>query len=207
MSNDLREICSELKLPIQDYQLDMLKKYANLALRWNNIVNLTGAKDASQFVRDHISDGLAIVPYFEKEQNIVDVGSGNGIPGIVISIMCPRSKTILLEPRNRRARFLEQVRIELELPDVRIMRCKLEEMSLGLPTMRYTLVTRAFGEMIRFARLIEPFKNSISKVYFLKSNANADEINLAECILGKSQTIELDVPGFSNRTLVIFNDF
>ena len=138
-----------------------------MVLRWNNIVNLTGSKDTSEFVRDHISDGLAVVPFFEAEKNIVDVGSGSGIPGIVISIMCPEIKTTLLEPRNRRARFLEQVRIELELSGVQIMQCKLEEMSVRLPAMDYILVTRAFGQMVRFARLIEPFKNSISKIRFM----------------------------------------
>ena len=135
----------------------------------------------------------------------MDVGSGCGIPGVVLSIMFPSKPVILLEPRVRRARFLEQVRIELGLSGAEVIRGKIEEVGLRFSLSGYTLVTRAFGQMVRFGNLVQPFTNSISRICFLKSEVKKSEIVQAELIMGPSRTIELCVPGYFKRTLILFD--
>ena len=131
MTDSLYSICVKLNLSVNDSQLVMLRNYAEMVLRWNSIVNLTGAKTVSEFVSDHVADGLAVVPFLNKEKRIIDVGSGGGIPGVVIKIMCPKSRITLLEPRAKRARFLEQVRIELGLQGLDVLGVKLQELRLA----------------------------------------------------------------------------
>ena len=206
MIKNLSEICSELNLPICGDQLEMLKLYAELVMRWNNIVNLTGSKSTDEFVRDHIADGLAVVPHLCGEKKIIDVGSGSGIPGVVLKIMCPNCEITLLEPRARRARFLEQVRIELRLSELEVLCVKLQDLTLGPSIKTTTLVTRAFGKMKDFAQLYDPGRAHVSKICFLKAKVDSVEMAEAEKILGRSQIIRLRVPGYVARSLIIFNN-
>ena len=66
MTDSLCNICDKLNLPVKASQLTMLQNYAEMVLRWNSIVNLTGSKTVSEFVCDHVVDGLAVVPFFKK---------------------------------------------------------------------------------------------------------------------------------------------
>ena len=205
MTDSLNSICVKLNLPVNDSQLGMLQNYAEMVLRWNSIVNLTGAKTVSEFVSDHVADGLAVVPFLNKEKRIIDVGSGGGIPGVIIKIMCPKSRITLLEPRARRARFLEQVRIELGLQELDVLGLKLQELNLAKSTTKITLITRAFGKMGDFARQCPPVPQ-LSKIYFLKAGIDPSDVVEAEEILGRSQIIPLSVPGYLKRSLVEFNN-
>ncbi len=206
MTDSLYSICVKLNLPVNDSQLVMLRNYAEMVLRWNNIVNLTGAKTVSEFVSDHVADGLAVVPFLNKEKRIIDVGSGGGIPGVVIKIMCPKSRITLLEPRARRARFLEQVRIELGLQELDVLGVKLQELRLAQSITKSVLITRAFGKMGDFARLCQRVRSQTSKIYFLKAGIDPREVVEAEEVLGRSQIIPLSVPGYVKRSLVKFNN-
>ena len=205
MTDSLYSICVKLNLAINDSQLGMLQNYAEMVLRWNSIVNLTGSRTVSEFVFDHVVDGLAVVPFLNNEKRIIDVGSGGGIPGVIIKIMCPKSRITLLEPRTRRARFLEQVRIELGLQELDVLCVKLQELRLAQSATKSALITRAFGKMGDFARLCQSVRPQLSKIYFLKAGIDPREVVEAEEILGRSQIIPLSVPGYFERSLVKFN--
>jgi len=206
VTDSLHNICVKLNLPVSDPQLDMLQNYAEMVLRWNSIVNLTGSRTVSEFVCDHVVDGLAVVPFLKNDKRIIDVGSGGGIPGVIIKIMCPKSRITLLEPRARRARFLEQVRIELGLQELDVLGVRLQELRLAQSITKSTLITRAFGKMGDFARLCQPVRSQLSKIYFLKAGIDPREVVKAEEILGRSQIIPLSVPGYLKRSLVKFNN-
>jgi 16S rRNA (guanine527-N7)-methyltransferase len=206
VTDSLYNICVKLNLPVNDSQLHMLQNYAEMVLRWNSIVNLTGSKTVSEFVCDHVVDGLAVVPFLKNEKAIIDVGSGGGIPGVIIKIMCPKSRITLLEPRARRARFLEQVRIELGLQELDVLGLKLQKLSLTKSTTKTTLITRAFGKMGDFARQCQSVRPQLSKIYFLKAGIDPRDVAEAEEILGRSQIIPLSVPGYLKRSLVEFNN-
>ena len=205
MTDSLYSICVKLNLAINDSQLGMLQNYAEMVLRWNSIVNLTGSRTVSEFVFDHVVDGLAVVPFLNNEKRIIDVGSGGGIPGVIIKIMCPKSRITLLEPRTRRARFLEQVRIELGLQELDVLCVKLQELRLAQSATKSALITRAFGKMGDFARLCQSVRPQLSKIYFLKAGIDPREVVEAEEILGRSQIIPLSVPGYFERSLVKFD--
>ena len=206
LKRDLKAICEKLNLCVDNLEFEKLGRYADLVLKWNKIVNLTSSKNISEFTLRHVVDGLAVVPHLRAEKKVMDVGSGCGIPGVVLSIMCPSKPVVLLEPRVRRARFLEQARIELGLSKVEVVRSKLEDVGLRFPLSGFTLVTRAFGQMARFGNLVQPFIKGVPRVYFLKSEAKKSEIEHAERIMGPCRTIELSVPGYFKRSLILFDN-
>ena len=203
---ELAVICPQLKLNPNASQLGKLAYYAEMVIKWNKIVNLTSARTSADFLNQHIVDGLAIVPHLVGEINIIDVGSGCGVPGVALGIMCPDSKVTLLEPRERRTRFLEQVRIELDLSNVVVVGGKVEDVCSNFSALRPTLITRAFGTMSKFVKLVLPLIETGSKVCFMKSEVNEEDLKNAEAVLGGNYVISLEVPGYRRRSLIIFNN-
>ena len=84
-----------------------LARYACRVLQWNRTANLTGARDAGDFCRRFLGDVFVVAPLIAGER-LVDVGSGNGLPGLALAVLKPSTRVWLVEPRARRARFLDR---------------------------------------------------------------------------------------------------
>jgi len=106
----LREAATVLGVSLTETQLEKLACYAGLVVRWNKFANLTGARDELAFAHKFIADALAVAR-FVRGPMVADLGSGSGLPGIVLAILEPAWQLVLVEARSRRARFLSQVRI------------------------------------------------------------------------------------------------
>lgn len=121
-----------------------LEQYARLVFKWNRIANLTGAADPAAFVSRHLADSLAL-PAHVRGNHVADVGSGVGLPGVVLASLRPDWQVALLEPRGKRARFLAQVCIELSLPNTQALATRVEQWR---PVRRPdTIVSQAVGSM------------------------------------------------------------
>lgn len=114
-------------------QLPQLARYAELLLDWNRRINLTGARSAEALVDEHLADALAILPQLpaagrDQAFDLVDVGSGGGLPGVVLAVLCPEAHGVLLEPIHKKQAFLAHVLRVLELyPRFRSIPERLEE--------------------------------------------------------------------------------
>jgi len=107
--------------------LSALGRFVSLLLAWNARINLTGARDLETLTREHIADALALVPHLPAAGRCVDVGSGAGLPGIVLAIARPDLEFQLLEPLQKRRAFLGAVSRELGLAHVSISADRLRE--------------------------------------------------------------------------------
>jgi 16S rRNA (guanine(527)-N(7))-methyltransferase RsmG len=103
-------------------QRDKLLAYAGLVIAENTCTNLTGAVDTQEFIVDHIVDSLRVLPAVKLASPIIDIGSGAGLPGIPLSIMLPDKNFVLVEPRAKRAAFLESTKQALELRNAVVVR-------------------------------------------------------------------------------------
>ncbi len=101
------------------------EKFASILLEWNRVHNLTGARSREE-IFSNIEDSYYPYSFIQEPKSILDVGSGAGFPGIVLSILYPKAKVVLCEPRNKRASFLKFVAIELELDNVRVVKKRIE---------------------------------------------------------------------------------
>lgn len=128
-------------------QATVIMDYLLLLRKWNQAYNLTAIDDLAQMVTHHALDALAVVPHFSG-QSIIDVGTGAGIPGFILAIMCPEKKLVLLDAVGKKARFMRQVKRALSLPNVTVVHERVENY---FPDEKFDVVTsRAFSATNQF---------------------------------------------------------
>jgi 16S rRNA (guanine527-N7)-methyltransferase len=99
--------------------------YLQLLERWNKTYNLTAVRDPKTMVTRHLIDSLTILPYLEGKR-FIDVGTGAGLPGMVIAIAMPETQWVLLDSNQKKTRFLTQAAIELGLANVEVVHSRIE---------------------------------------------------------------------------------
>jgi 16S rRNA (guanine527-N7)-methyltransferase len=107
-----------------------LATYRDLLLRWNRTINLVSARTAEDVDRRHVADSLQIVPLLPEEGPIADLGSGGGLPGLVIAAALPEREVHLVESDRRKAAFLIEAAAAMGLKRVKVHPQRIEEASL-----------------------------------------------------------------------------
>jgi len=108
--------------------LHQLEQYVCSLLEWNQRINLTGVRTAQELVEQHVADALFLLPHLPREAfSFVDVGSGNGLPGLVLRILRPDARGVLLEPVRKKHAFLAHVIRQLHLRGLRALPVRLEQ--------------------------------------------------------------------------------
>lgn len=118
----LREGAQSLGLSLSNEQSRRLLAYGALILKWNTVYNLTALRDPAMVLTHHLLDSLAVVGPLQRERaaagRLLDVGSGAGLPGVVIAIMRPDLSVSCLDAVAKKAAFVQQVAAELALPNL-----------------------------------------------------------------------------------------
>ncbi len=140
-------------LTVPPERQELLLRYLELLRRWNRAYNLTAITGPEEMVRRHLLESLRLLPLVEGER-VLDVGSGAGVPGMVLAIADPRRAYTLLDARGKRTRFLTQVKLELGLDNVTVVRRRLERYRPGTPF--DTLMARAFAPLPQLLPLCRP---------------------------------------------------
>ncbi len=134
--------------------MEQLAAYLDLIAVWSARVNLTGARTPEKRVKSLVADVLPVLPWVESP-SLIDVGSGNGSPGLVIALLRPELQVTLLEPRLRRWVFLREATRILARPDVGVLRQRHD--ATPLPRKAQTLSMRGLRlPLAELAPLVEP---------------------------------------------------
>ncbi|HRK57381.1 MAG TPA: 16S rRNA (guanine(527)-N(7))-methyltransferase RsmG [Burkholderiaceae bacterium] len=141
----------ELGLQLCVQQAQQLSAYAQLLMRWNARVNLTALRAPEQILSHHLLDSLAIVPALmdlnvPSGARVLDVGSGAGLPGIVLAIMMPNWRLTLIDTVGKKAAFLTQVKLELGLEQVEVIHGRVQDVAARFDV----IVSRAFSALDQF---------------------------------------------------------
>ena len=107
-----------------------LAAYRDLLLRWKTRINLISVETAGEIDQRHIADCAQLQPLFPPAGPIADIGSGAGLPGLVLAIIQPEREVHLVESDKRKAAFLVEASAQLTLPMVRIHACRAENTKL-----------------------------------------------------------------------------
>ncbi|MEW6666816.1 MAG: 16S rRNA (guanine(527)-N(7))-methyltransferase RsmG [Thermodesulfobacteriota bacterium] len=126
---------------LSEEQIRLFRIYLEELVQWNRRMNLTGLSTPERIVNELFLDSLVPVPFLPGEGRLLDVGSGAGIPGLLIRIYHPRLEVHLLEPRAKRVSFLRQVIRLLGLKGIEVLQGRLETDRGGLPLRRYPVIT------------------------------------------------------------------
>ncbi len=144
----LEQGVAELQLNLDGEQINHLMAYLDLLIKWNGVYNLTSVRNPSDMVRQHLLDSLAAAFAFASARNVLDVGSGGGLPGVVLAIAFPQLKVSMIDTVNKKTAFLTQVKAELALDNVTVYTGRVEQ--LQVPESFDVITSRAFSELANF---------------------------------------------------------
>lgn len=196
----------ELGLALSRAQSEQLAGFAALLLKWNAVYNLTAIDRPEDVVALHLLDSLALVPELDafagaRPLRVLDVGAGGGLPGIPLAIARPQWRLSLIDKVQKKAAFLQQARIELNLANVVVVRARVEAWR---PAERFdVIVARAFAslpELVAWTRrLLAP-----GGVWFAMKGAVPDaEIAALPGEVRVQRTVKLRVPLLDGRRHLI----
>ena len=154
-----------------DYQKKIaLIKYASLVMDYNKNINITGATNIEDFIKEHIIDSLLALNIFKNCDNIIDIGSGAGLPSIPLAIIYENKKFTLCESKNKKADFLDMAKKELSLNNIEIKRINVYEIKEKYET----ITARAFSDIKTLLKIFKRLKNKNS--VFIAYKGKLDKI-------------------------------
>lgn len=199
VSDLLSEGIAELGLTVSATQLNQLMLYKDILLRWNKVYSLTAITNPRELIVQHLLDGLSIVKHIPSNAHLLDVGSGMGVPGIILAIMLPEFKITVLDSNSKKSAFLKQVKIELNLTNLSVV-CKRVESYM--PDELFTVITsRAFADLTLFVQLTKHLLAGDGLYMAMKAErglSEMKEINGFAC-----RQIELNVPYLDAKRFLI----
>lgn len=150
------QVCAELGLDASDAQLAAMGAYLGLLERWNRTHNLTAVREPGAMVTHHLADCLAAVAALRRQPGaagaarILDVGSGGGLPGLLLALFRPESVVVCIDAVGKKAAFIRQAAGQLGLRNVEARHGRVEDLAAD----PFDLVTaRAFGDLAQLVRL------------------------------------------------------
>lgn len=169
----LHEGVAEMRLDVTPAQQEQLLDYLALMNKWNGVYNLTSLRDPMQMVTHHLLDSLAAVPAFAGARNVLDVGAGGGLPGVVLAICRPDMKVSMIDTVHKKTAFLKQVKAELELANVTVHTMKVQDLDVSD---KFDVITsRAFADLSDFLEWSGHLLQEGGKFIALKGTAPAEE--------------------------------
>lgn len=148
----LRAGLATLALDLSAAQIQGLLAYAALIAKWTQVYNLTAVRDLPSILTHHVLDSLAALPPLQAHvraagcEVVLDVGSGAGLPGVVIALCCPDLRVDCVDTVGKKAAFIQQAALALKLPGLRGVHARVEQMSGQYPL----ITSRAFASLPDF---------------------------------------------------------
>lgn len=161
----LKSLFDKANLKLSKKKLDQLSEYANLIVKWNKTRNLVSRNANLETINEHILDCACLIPHL-KESNLLDVGSGAGLPGLVVSILDDEKNIKLLEPNQKKISFLTHAQAKLDLKNTTIFKERIENLE---EINEETIITRAVMEPKRLLNVISKQKNKNLKIIMMVS--------------------------------------
>ena len=166
----------ELNIDLSKGQIKQFYDYMNLLIEWNKVMNLTGIVEPKEIILKHFIDSLTVLEKINKEDTVIDVGTGAGFPGIPIKIAFPETKITLLDSLNKRINFLNEVINRLELTGIETIHGRAEDFGANVDYReKYdTAIARAVAPLNILLEYLMPFVKIKGKCLCMKA-VNTDE--------------------------------
>jgi 16S rRNA (guanine527-N7)-methyltransferase len=200
----LREGAAALGTTLSQAQAEQLLAYGSLMLKWNKVYNLTALRDPASVLTHHLLDSVAAVAPLQREWagqgRLLDVGSGGGLPGVVIAILRPDLEVTCLDAVAKKAAFVQQVAAELEIRNLRGLHARVESLSGS-----YELISsRAFASLPDFfsgsMHLLAPKGLWLA----MKGKVPTDELATLPPEIDVFHVEQLAVPGLDGERCIVW---
>lgn len=189
----------------QQVMQERIIDYLFLIKKWNKSYNLTAIKTIEEMVSQHIMDSLSVINYINGPQ-VVDVGTGAGLPGIPIAIARPDWHILLIESNKKKTAFLQQTKIELKLDNITIVADRVE--NTILQERIDTITSRAFAQLgifLETTQHLNATNNEKCHWIAMKGNCAETELKTVNRPFYIENVISLNVPGLdkAKRKLIL----
>jgi len=141
----LCEGAKTMDVSLTDEQVRQLLDYHALINKWNKVYNLSAIRDPLESIKKHFLDSFSILEFI-KPGLLLDVGSGAGLPGIIIAIMKPKTNVFVIDSVGKKCRFMQTVKTELGLENLTVINTRVE--SFNYPESFSQITSRAFASAI-----------------------------------------------------------
>lgn len=151
---ELRAGLSKLGLQADDHKVAQLLEFGQLLQKWTKVYNLTAVRDPHEVLTHHLLDCAAVVAPLRRitggrPKRLLDVGSGGGLPGAVVAVMCPEIHVDCIDTVAKKAAFIQQVAATLGLPNLRGVHGRVEQVDEAYDV----ISSRAFASLVDFVSL------------------------------------------------------
>lgn len=167
----LHQGAAQLNLEITPEQEEKLLAYVALLAKWNKAYNLTAIRDPREMMIRHVLDSLTVLPWLAEEDTL-DVGTGGGVPGIILAIMRPTQAFTLLDSNGKKTRFVRQAALELGLGNVTVVQSRVEAYQQKTPQ----VIARAFASLPDMLALLGHLLASPGRLLAMKAAQVEEEI-------------------------------
>ena len=213
LENELRQGLIDLALPLDDLQVTHLLDYLDLIQKWTKVYNLTAVRDPAEMLTHHLLDSLAVIAPLRrqlavlseasvalKKTRLLDVGSGAGLPGVVIAICCPDVTVDCVDTVAKKAAFIKQVAATLRLPNLRGLHARVENL-----TEKYDVVSsRAFASLVDFINWSAAALAEQGVWMAMKGKHPADELAVLPSSVQVFHVEQLQVPGLGAERCIVW---
>ncbi|WP_079434802.1 16S rRNA (guanine(527)-N(7))-methyltransferase RsmG [Zoogloea sp. LCSB751] len=184
---------------------EKLRAFGQLLIKWNKVYNLTAIRDEAQVITHHLLDSLSVLPQLAGISRLVDVGSGGGLPGVVLAICRPDLQVDSVETVQKKSTFQNQARIELKLANFRAHHARIESWQPAYaPDAPDGIISRAFADLADFVNLTAHLAGPQTRILAMKGVYPEDEIARIPSGFAMERSVELQVPGLdAERHLII----
>jgi 16S rRNA (guanine527-N7)-methyltransferase len=220
LEQGLRQGLVELALTLDDSQVQYLLDYLDLIQKWTKVYNLTAVRDPAEMLTHHLLDSLAVIAPLRAQLaalqaaglvrgeagghiakvRLLDVGSGAGLPGVVIAICCPDVAVDCVDTVAKKAAFIQQVAVSLRLPNLRGLHARVENL-----TDKYSIVSsRAFASLVDFTTWSVGALAEQGVWLGMKGKHPADEMAALPASVNVFHVEPLKVPGLDAERCIVW---
>ncbi|TNF62463.1 MAG: 16S rRNA (guanine(527)-N(7))-methyltransferase RsmG [Burkholderiales bacterium] len=212
-ASDLRQALlaglRELGLSLSDAQVDQLLAYQDLIAKWNKVYNLTAVRDPREMLTHHLLDSLAAVaPLLRhtggRPARLLDVGSGGGLPGVVIAIACPQIEVDCVDTVLKKTTFIQQAAASLKLPNLRGIHARVESLEAGEGAGYDVVCSRAFASLADFTTWSRAALKPGAVWMAMKGRHPAEELAALPPAVSVFHVEQLAVPGLDAHRCIVW---
>ena len=214
LRDSLEQGAAALGLSLSAPQFDALLAYLALIERWNRVYNLTALRQPDEMLTHHLLDSLAIVPALLRHLDsagltagarLLDVGSGAGLPGVVLAIVLPQLQVTCIDTVGKKASFIQQVAAELGLRHLRSQHARVEVWAGHVGEALFDVVTsRAFSSLPDFVDLTRRHLAPQGVWLAMKGKRPSDEEQALPANLDVFHVEQLQVPGLEAERCLLW---
>ena len=198
-----------LDLSLSETQVTQLLDYLALLQKWNKVYNLTAVRDPAEMMTHHLLDSLtAINPLLRqtagKAIKLLDVGSGGGLPGVVIAIVCPQIEVSCVDTVGKKAAFIQQAAATLKLPNLRGVHARVETLTAEQGGGFDVVCSRAFASLVDFTNWSRAALKPGGVWMAMKGKYPAEELAVLPKNVAVFHVEQLQVPGLDAERCIIW---